>query len=409
MTPTRPSWLIPLALAVVAEALFLFRLGTPHSFVFDEVHYVPAARALLALSEPVNLEHPLFAKTLIAAGIAVFGDNSFGWRFAATLAGTATVVAIYAITALLTRDRRAGLIAGALALFGNTVFVQARIAMLDTFMAALLACGLAFLLWAVRSERRVWPKWLGGAALLGLAVGCKWAALPYVGFAGLGLVVLRWRSGRAMRLPLIPALAALGGVAALAYLATFLPAFLYAKEPLTLARLLPFQAEMYRLQTQVLPHHTYQSNWWTWPVMLRPIWYLYEVADGAQRGVLLVANPLLAWGGLVAVAACAWLGVARRSLHLLAAAGLWLASVAMWAAIPKSLGFYYYYYPSTLWLAVALGAAFHAVDPGGRRRWDEWYVTATIAVFAYFWPILSAAPLNGPAAFTHWAWFAGWV
>ena len=409
MDLTRRPWLIPLGLACVAELLFLFRLGTPHGFVFDEVHYVPAARALLALGGPMNLEHPLFAKILIAAGMALFGDNSFGWRFMATLAGTATVIAVYAIAALLTRDRRAGLVAGALALFGNTVFVQARIAMLDTFMAALLAGGLAMLLWALRSERRVWAKWLGGAVLLGLAIGCKWAALPYVGFAGLGLIVLRWRRGRALAMPLIPALAALGGVAVLAYLATFLPALFYAKEPLTLGRLLPFQLEMYRLQTQVLPHHTYQSNWWSWPLMQRPIWYIYEVADGAQRGVLLVANPLLAWGGLVAVAACAWIGIARRSLATLAPALLWLGSIAMWAAIPKSLGFYYYYYPSTLWLAVALGVALARVDPAGKRRWDEWYVTATIAVFAYFWPILSAAPLGGADAFHRWTWFAGWV
>jgi dolichyl-phosphate-mannose-protein mannosyltransferase len=33
---------------------------------------------------------------------------------------------------------------------------------------------------------------------------------------------------------------------------------------------------MYALQTQVLKQHTYQSDWWSWPLMIRPIWYFYE-------------------------------------------------------------------------------------------------------------------------------------
>ena len=408
-TIARRRWPVPLGLAVVAQALFGWRLTTPHTPVFDEIHYVTAARSLLALSGPVNLEHPLFGKTLIALGMMLFGDNPLGWRALASVAGTATVLAIYAIGVPLTGRRRSGAVAAALALSGQTLFVQARIAMLDTFMAALLAGALAMLLWAVRSERHVRAKWTGGAVLMGLAIGTKWAALPYLGMVGAGLLVLRWRRGATRALPVVPALVALGGIALVTYLLTFLPAFFYASGAMTPARLIPFQLEMYRLQTQVLPSHTYQSDWWSWPLLLRPIWYLYEFVDGAQRGILLVANPVVAWGGLVAVAACLWLGWRRRSLALVAPAALWAMSLAMFAAIPKSLGFFYYYYPSTLWLAVAIAVALDAVDPAGRRRWDAWCVAAAAAVFAWFWPILSAAALDGPAAFRRWMLFEGWV
>jgi len=49
-------------LAVLSQALFCFRLTVPTKVMFDEVHYVPAARQLIALSGPVNIEHPLLAK-----------------------------------------------------------------------------------------------------------------------------------------------------------------------------------------------------------------------------------------------------------------------------------------------------------------------------------------------------------
>src|SRR3546814_19879514 len=50
--------LVAALLGFVAETLSLIRVAVPHTLVFDEVHYVPAARTMLALATPVNTEHP---------------------------------------------------------------------------------------------------------------------------------------------------------------------------------------------------------------------------------------------------------------------------------------------------------------------------------------------------------------
>jgi len=70
-------WQTALLLGFAALILFGFNLGIPSKLVFDETHYVPAARALIELNTPRNIEHPLVAKELIAFGMLVFGDNSF--------------------------------------------------------------------------------------------------------------------------------------------------------------------------------------------------------------------------------------------------------------------------------------------------------------------------------------------
>jgi dolichyl-phosphate-mannose-protein mannosyltransferase len=393
-----------LAIGALAQGVFSWRLTIPHSLVFDEIHYVPAARTLLALSHPANTEHPLLGKTLIAIGIALFGDNSLGWRAMSTLAGTATVVGVFAILWLMLGRVRPAVIGSLLVLLNFTVFVQARIAMLDGFMAAFVVSALAAMLWAMRGPQ-AWPRWLLGSVLLGLAAGVKWTALPYVVYAAVAFVLLK-RPGRWPGLSRIPALAILALASGAAYLATFAPAFLYAQDPLTVATLIPFQFEMLARQTQILPHHNYQSAWWSWPLMIRPIWYLYEPVDGAVRGVLMIGNPMVMWGGLVAVAACLWGALCWRNALLGATAGLWIGSCAMWAIIPKSLGFFYYYYLSSIWLCVALAVAFDRF--GRKRHWDEASLALAAGLFAYFYPILSAAALPGPRAFVRWMWFSTW-
>lgn len=401
----RKPWAAGLLLALLAEAIFLVRLSVPHMPVFDEVHYLPAARAVLELSHPANVEHPPLAKILIALGMWLFGDTPFGWRFMSTLAGSATIAGTFALAHVVTSRTRAGVIAALTALLAFTVYVQARIAMLDTFMTAFLIWGVVVLGWSMR--RRGKAAWIAGALLLGLATACKWGAAPYVAFAAIAFVVLKRADPRRWPdLSLVGGIMLLGLASITAYFATFLPSFFYHQDAVTWRSLLPLQRDMYLRQKQILPHHTYQSTWWTWPLLIRPIWYLYEPADGAQRGILLIGNPVVMWGGLVAVAALYWGWVKTGSARLLGPALLWTLAVAQFAIIPKSLGFYYYYYPASVFLCVAIAVAF---DHWRVRRGAELFLFAAFAMTLFFLPVLSAQALTDPGAFRRWTWFGSWV
>ena len=400
-------WIVGPLVALLAWAIFLFRVTVPAQLVFDEVHYVRAARVLLTLSGPENIEHPLLGKELIAAGMLIFGDTPLGWRFPSTVAGAATIGGVFALTRVLTRRTPPALLAATLALLGFTVYVQARIAMLDTFMVAFLIGGIALIAASARSGSMA--AWTAGAAMLGCATACKWSAAPYVAAAAVAFLVMR--RGRADRWPgmsALPAVAVLGAVSVGVYFLTFAPAFFYANEALTPARLLAFQWEMYQRQTLVLPPHTYQAAWYGWPLMLRPIWYLYEPVDGTQRGILMIGNPAVMWGGLIAVAACLYGWIRTGSARLLAPAMLWALALGMFAVIPKSLGFYYYYYPAGVFLSVALAVA---IDHwrAALGAWVEVYLLLAFALALYFLPVLSAEPLAHAGAFSRWTWFARWV
>jgi dolichyl-phosphate-mannose--protein O-mannosyl transferase len=405
---TRP-WSIALLVGLASELLFAVRLATPHVLVFDEVHYTAAARVLWSLDRAANPEHPLLGKALIGLGIALFGDDPVGWRALSTLAASGVAMGVFAILWLLYRRMRTALVGAAIAALNFTVFVQARVAMLDGFMACFVVLALASMVWAMRGQgRAVWWRWTLGAVLLGLAAATKWTAVPYISFAALGFALAKWRAPwRWPGLGIVPAWAILGGASLVTYCLTFVPAFFYAHDPLTLAGFLPWQRYMFSLQTQVLPHHTYQSTWYGWPIAYRPIWYLYQVADGAQRGILMIGNPAVLWGGLLAVIGCVWAWARRGDRRAGAVAAVWLASWLMWGLIPKSLGFFYYYYLSSIWLALVLAAAFDHWRVR-LRYWDEAYLVLVAVLFVHFYPILAATPLAGPQAFTRWMWFRTW-
>jgi dolichyl-phosphate-mannose-protein mannosyltransferase len=376
-------------LLIAAEALFLINLQHPLQMYFDEIHYVPAARDLIHGVAYRNIEHPLAAKTLIGLSMLLFGDAPFGWRLMSTLFGCATIAAVFLIAQSLFRDVRVSLAAGVLALLNQLLFVHARIAMLDVYMGAFLLLALWCLIDSYGSERGARLRLAACGMLLGLAIGSKWLAIPYAAAAGVAFLVLKPRGGGWRGVSVLEGVCYLGGLSLIVYLATFAPAFFVADNPLTLGRLLPHQLAIYQQQTLPLSAHPYQSDWWQWPQIGRPIWYLYERVGGVLRGVLLIGNPAIMWGGLAAVLACLVDGI--------------------WVLIPKKIGFYYYYYLPAMVLPLALAAAFQHFCRGPRlRRLPPVFIMVSAVLFAYFYPILAAMPLPGDDAFLAWTWFDSW-
>jgi dolichyl-phosphate-mannose--protein O-mannosyl transferase len=397
---------LALIVALVAEVLFLGHLGDPAKMVFDETHYVPAARATFDMLRRTNEEHPLFAKWLIGLSMALFGDDPWGWRVLSTVAGTATAVSIFAIALALFEDRRTALTAAVIALLDQMLFIQARIAMLDSYMAAFLMTGLALALWAWRGERDARPRLFSAGLCLGLAVGCKWTAIPYVALACVTAAIVALRTpGRLARTGRFTPALWIGLPALAAYFATFAPALGYADNPLGLGQLVSYQFHLLDEQTKPLAAHTYMSDWWQWPLISRPIWYFYEAIGGVQRGIFLVGNPAVMWGGLIAVIACLWRGLQTRSPALLWAAGIWVFAFGMWIVIPKKIGFYYYYYLPALFLSLALAGAFQHMRSG---RIPALFLAIALGLFVYFYPIIAGTPLANDQAFLHWMWFSTW-
>jgi len=408
-------------LTVAFFALCLWRLWLPSAPFFDEIHYLPAARNLLAGGDYINAEHPPLGKQILALGMSMLGDNPWGWRLLPALAGALALFAGMRALWLVSHRRDAALAYGVLLATGFLLFVHAQIAMLDVFMVAFFLAALWLFAGACRAAstgRARIDLALAGVAL-GCAIGSKWNAAPLAPFLGLAFLAVRWKAVGPARLlkksdaapvrgvSLVEAALWLGLLPLAVYAATFWPAFPEGG-PFAGKGLIGAHAYMLELQQSVKEHHPYQSTWLQWVLNTRAIWYLYEVADGAQRGVLLIGNPLTMWLGLVGVAWCGWAAMARRRGDAAAVFVLYALSIGFWIVAAKPIQFYYHYFLPSCFLLAGLALAIEWLKARG-HAWAYWLVLAGSAgVFAFFYPILSAAELWGEQAFNQWMWLDGW-
>ncbi len=421
------GWCIGITLAFAA--LVWWRLGIPSKIYFDEVHYVTAARKLLQLI-PANVEHPLVGKEMIAGAIALLGDSPMVWRIPSALLGT---IGFYAFARAMwfASGRVFATQAASVLLFTDfSWFVQSRIAMLDMVMAGFGMIGL----WQVAAAvRQSGPGAFGGTERIGLirarlalagicfglAMGAKWSVVPAVALVGVGFVVVRVRAAgkhatdaAPLRgIALMEGMFWLGSVPLAVYLLTFLPILFYHKGAVGPQAIFAWHRDMLRLQASVVRPHPYQSVWWQWMVNWRAIWYLYEVVDGGQRGILLVGNPFSMLAGLPAFGWCVWAGLKRARTDALALALFYGLSLGLWAVDGKPIQFYYHYLLPGAFLMGCLALALDALTRAqGRWRWaGSGGLVLAVALFGIFFPIIAALNLgHDDTSYEVWMWLRSW-
>lgn len=382
------SWILGILIIIPFWSMTWYHISFPNSYNFDEFHYIPAAKAFLNHGPVLNTEHPPLAKMIIAQGISYLGDNPKGWRVMSQLSGVLTLAGIYLWSLQIFNSRRTAFFASILTASNQMLFVQSRIAMLDTFMAAFLVwAALTFSYWW-RHRDKNWVLLLS-SFFFGLATACKWFSIMPLGVVGLLLFIAFLKDKKLNLVTVIGFFL----ISFLTYAMTFYPnSFLEA------------QIVMWKSQQQVSASHPYASSWWTWPLQIRPIWYWYEPISGSEliRAVLLIGNPLIIWGGFVALFYCGWQAIAKHSSVAKEVVLAYLICLLSWIIIPRKITFFYYYYPAALMLSLVLAKALE------ETRWRWIFAIASVALFIFFYPVLSATPIK-PSDLSSWTWFSSWI
>ena len=395
--------------------------GWHNSTYFDEIYHARTGyEHYLAMQgdytyHPYETSHPPLGKVLIAFAISIFGMTPFGWRFAGTLAGVLMLPGMYLLGKYLTKRRSGAFLSMFLMSIDMMHFTQTRIATIDSFVVLFIIWSYVFMIYYIRMDywhTKLWktliPLALSGL-FMGFAVASKWTGC----YAGVGLAVLFfwsvWRRFQEYRyaerasaqirdqhllliskeglirpfITLLSCLVFFVAVPLLIYYASYIPYFL-PSGGITPYRVVQAAVGDY-FSTGVMGgmlgyhgqegfgmDHPYYSPWYEWPVIGKPMWYYdgtYQ-PDGYAETISAFGNPLVWWGGLIAliVMMAIWLvrHVSKNGIELhnrtndMRPAILIISFAAQylpWVLVPRGT-YIYHYFTSVPFIIACMSLAF---------------------------------------------------
>jgi Gpi18-like mannosyltransferase/predicted membrane-bound dolichyl-phosphate-mannose-protein mannosyltransferase len=373
----RMDTIVLAALVAAAAATRLWHLGLPAEIVFDEVHFVAQARHYIR-AEPFLDPHPPLAKLVIAAGILLFGDHPWSWRIGNALLGILLVALTYMLGRRMFASRLAGALAASFIICDGMFLVDSRVAVIDIVYLTFAAWSYLLLFrFAESSDARDRRRTLAAMGVtLGLCLGSK-LLIPAVTFllcTGF-MVWFIWRSERsasssARNWRALGALLMVGSIGAVFYIAVFLPHFFLGWWG-GITDLFHYYSDVKWYEGSVeTATHPYSSQWWTWPLMLRPIAYWQNFPpQGKVATIWGGGNPLLWWSALTAITITAVRALERpnpaRTFLVLG----YLGYLAIWIPVGRTL-FLYHYMPSVYLGYLALAAIVADAWRGEAAMWE---------------------------------------
>lgn len=338
-------------LSILAFSLItrVFDLGSPKNEYFDEVYHAFTAKVILH-NDPKAWEwwntppegfayewtHPPLAKLGMFLGMKLMGENSFAYRLPGALLGVGIIYLIYLIAKRLFEDEALALLSAAVFSLDGLALVMSRIAMNDNYI---LFFSLLSIYLFIKNKN------LSSAIAFGLALASKWSAIWC-----LPILFIIWLRRKNKFQPSLFIYFLILPITV--YLLTYLPMFLTGHN---LSIWWGMQKQMWWYHTGLKATHPYTSLWWTWPLLIRPI-YLYtsDEIGGMVARIYAMGNPLVFWFGASSVVISFIYAFIEKNKKLGFIVFSYFIFFAPWAASPRIM-FLYHYLPSLPFLAIATG------------------------------------------------------
>jgi len=428
-------------LVLSALAHFVF-WGSPNSVVFDEVHFGKFISGYFTGEYFFDI-HPPLGKLLISAtgflagfvpgfGFKTIGDSFtdtiYMWlRLLPMLAGTVIPLIGYLLARELKISKISSFLIGLLLVFENSLLVQSRFILLDSF---LLLFGFSSLLIYLISKRK---KSLGlftlSIALASLALSVKWTGGSFLAIIGIFELVQLIKNHARLK-EYIYKSAIISALPLLIYFSIFWvhfylldksgpgDAFMTPEFQKTLEgspyaensdvkphnlifKFVELNGEMYRANQGLKAEHSYSSKWYTWPSMEKPIYYWNDrVSDATEARIYLLGNPIIYWLSLLAIVYLLSLGLLRDKLFKESKeTGIFILAGFLINLLPfifiGRVMFLYHYFSALVFAIIAIGYLVDRIKkPKDKKRVVVSIVALAIISFLFFSPLSYGLPLT---------------
>ncbi len=376
-----------------------------NSSYFDEIYHARTALEHIENVYPYEITHPPLGKEIIGIGIRLFGMTPFGWRFMGTLFGALMLPILYVFLKRMTRSSAISACGTIIFAFDFMHFVQTRIATIDTYSVFFILLMYLFM-WRFVSGGK-WRYLALSGVFFGLGAASKWTCI----YAGGGLAVIwlvYWitqvkKPGFAKRF--------IGNCAFCLLFFVAIPAAIYYVSYYHYGTASGLdggvgmfftrdyfdvvwdnQVYMWEYHSDLVSTHPYSSRWYQWLVDARPIlYYLEYFDDGTKMAFGAFLNPVFCWAGLLAMIANGIFAVKDRDGKSAFIVIGYLAQLLPWVLVTR-LTFAYHYFPSSVFMLLALCHVWERLKQQGIFRWQRNMYAVTgvcTGLFVAYYPVLT--------------------
>ena len=428
-TPLRISrdWVYALGFGALGLILRLWNLDSPKGKIFDEIYYATNAQSLLQNGVEIDsksglaqfIVHPPTGKWLIAIGIKLFGYNEFGWRSAAAIVGSISIVLMYFTAKKLFNNQLLSVFSAALISMDGLHLVHSRIALLDIFLLFFIQIAvLAFL------HSKYWLS----ALTLALACSVKWIGLYVLIALALYVLVTDFRRHRylgadhpirdLLQKNLLYRFLQFGIFPVLIYVGSWFSWFAtdkgwdrnFSSNPLF--SLWHYHAEILNFHTKLNDSHPYSANPWSWLIQGRPTSFFYETpkncgGTSCSQEILAIGTPILWWAATLALLVTIGFWVSKRDKQaeiLLVVIG---ASYLPWFAIQERTMFSFYTIAFEPFILLTLVYLLSKIVKN-QRKIATVFASIVLVNFLYFLPIFLGLVIT----YNSWRdrmWLPSWI
>ncbi len=393
-----------------------------NSTYFDEIYFPRTAYENINNLPVYEITHPPLGKLIQAVGILIFGMNPFGWRIMGTLFGALMIPLMYLIAKKMFNSKFFAFMAAALMLFDTMHFAQTRLATIDSYTVVFIMLMYYFMydVFICRSYEIKYRQYLIPLALSGLFFGLgaatKWICL----YAAFGLAIIFFLS-KFLEIYSYRKLAVVkpevkeekwyknypydnvGMTICLCFVFfVFIPIFIYCMSyiPYThvegangslLDVVWSNQKYMYNYHSKLTSPHGYSSEWWSWILDIRPIWYYHgTTAEGLRSTIASFGNPIIWWSGIVALFSSCYIAMKKGDKKIAFVLIGYACQLFPWIIVFRACFIYHYFSCLPFLILFIVYVAKHLTDTKViRRRTVCIYIAIVAVVFVLFYPAIS--------------------
>ncbi|TSC92202.1 MAG: dolichyl-phosphate-mannose-protein mannosyltransferase [Candidatus Berkelbacteria bacterium Licking1014_96] len=341
----KKTWILVLIILALSITTHFAFFGRPNETVFDEVHFGKFISGYLNHKYFFDI-HPPLGKLMIS-GIAKlsgyktgfdfkeigekYPDNSYIWlRLLPVIFGTLLPLVIFFLARNLKLSTLTSFAAGLLIIFENALLGQSLFILLDSMLLLFGFLGLLLYLMA-RRKKSIWIFILAVISL-SFSLSIKWTGLSFLGLVLVLEIVdlvkdmvqkrtvpcYWWRILIIIFLPIVIYFSIFALHFAILNKTGDGDGFMSREFQKTLAgsnyqndssiepanmaqKFLELNLEMFRSNKRISDNHPYASQWFTWPMMAKPIYYWNSDETANQAKIYLFGNPIIFWGSFLGV------------------------------------------------------------------------------------------------------------